>query len=134
MWSCRGPASARGQDVWVLLLHLNVVGIPMQESSTLSLCVEFAKEHHGLGVYGESAIESSHHDVHLTFENHSNSGHSMVNKERRTQSDISQRRTSRIHSGRITPAPTPRLCHMCGRPRAKYMNNCQRHQCNSAIN
>jgi hypothetical protein len=92
-------------------------------------CVDFARQQQGLGAYNESPIESSHHDVHLTFENHSNSGSNIVNKERRTLSDISQRRTSRIESGRIPLPPTPRLCHMCGRPSAKYLNNGQQHRC-----
>jgi hypothetical protein len=92
-------------------------------------CVDFAREQQGLGAYNESPIESSHHDVHLTFENHSNCGSKIVNKERKTLSDISQRRLSRIDSGRIRLPPSPRLCHMCGRPSAKYLNNNQPHQC-----
>jgi hypothetical protein len=92
-------------------------------------CVDFARQHQGLGAYNESPIESSHHDVRLAFENHSNSGCNIVNKERRTLSDISQRRLSRIDSGRISLPPTPRLCHRCGRPSAKYLNNNQPHQC-----
>jgi len=99
----------------------------------LSHCVEFAREHGGLGAYNESPVESSHHDVHLTFERHSNCGRNTTIKERKTLSDINQRRTSRIYSGRILPPPTPRLCPACGRPSAKYMNNGQLHQCPIAL-
>ena len=95
----------------------------------LAHCVDFAREHHGLGGYNESPMESSHHDVHLTFELHSNCGKNITLKERRTQSDISQRRLSRIQSGRIPPPPTPRLCPMCGQPSAKYLNHGRQHQC-----
>ena len=95
----------------------------------LSHCAEFARQHRGLGAYNESPMESSHHDVHLTFERHSNCGHNTSLKERRTQSDISQRRISRVTSGRIPPPPTPRLCPQCGHPSAKYLNHGQPHLC-----
>jgi hypothetical protein len=96
-------------------------------------CVEFVEQYGNLGGYNESSIESAHHDVHLTFENHGSSGRNLVYKQRRMHSDILQKRISRIECGYIASAPTPRLCHMCGRPSAKYLNNNQPHQCIAAI-
>ena len=100
----------------------------------LSHCAEFARQHRGLGAYNESPIESSHHDVHLTFERHSNCGCNTPLKERRAQSDIAQRRVSRVDSGRINPPPRPRLCPLCGHPSAKYLNHGQPHPCMAANN
>jgi hypothetical protein len=96
-------------------------------------CVAFAEQLGYLGAYSESSIESAHHDVHLTFENHGSSGKNLVYKQRRMHSDILQKRISRIECGYITSPPTPRLCHMCGRPSAKYLNNDQPHQCIAVI-
>ena len=118
-------------DTWhrsIKRIKSRVVKIVKPKVHMLAHCMQFAQEHHGLGAYNESPMESSHHDVHLTFERHSNCGRNTPLKECRTQSDISQRRLSRIASGRIPPPPTPRLCQMCGRPRAKYINNGQLHQ------
>lgn len=95
----------------------------------LSHCAAFAKEQQTLGVFNECAIESTHHDVHLTFENHSNRGQNTINKERRTQSDISQHRISRVCSGRVKQSPNPRVCKICGQYSAKYMNNNVNHVC-----
>ena len=92
-------------------------------------CVAFAERHDYLGAYSESSIESAHHDVHLTFENHGSSGRHIVHKQRRMHSDIIQRRISRIECGHITLPPTPRLCHTCGRSSAKYLNHGQQHHC-----
>ena len=94
-------------------------------------CIAFSEQLSYLGAFSESSIESAHHDVHLTFENHGSSGRHLVHKQRRMHSDIVQRRISRIECGNITlPLPsTPRLCHMCGRSIAKYLNNGQQHQC-----
>ncbi|AYV86866.1 MAG: hypothetical protein Sylvanvirus11_29 [Sylvanvirus sp.] len=97
-------------------------------------CVEFVEQYGNLGAYSESSIESAHHDVHLTFENHGSSGRNLVYKQRRMHSDIIQRRISRIECGHIILPPIPRLCYMCGQPSAKYLNNDQLHQCNVAIN
>ena len=115
-------------DVW----HRNK-DVVKPKVHMLSHCAQFAAQHRGVGAYNESPMESSHHDVHLTFERHSNCGRNTPLKERRTQSDISQRRISRVASGRIPPPPTPRLCPQCGRPSAKYMNHGQQHQCSIAI-
>lgn len=92
-------------------------------------CVEFAERYGYLGAYSESSIESAHHDVHMTFENHGSSGKHLVHKQRRMHSDIVQKRISRVECGNIALPANPRLCHMCGRPSAKYLNNDQQHQC-----
>jgi len=97
-------------------------------------CVAFAEAQGYLGAYSESSIESAHHDVHMTFENHGSSGKNIVYKQRRMHSDIVQRRISRIECGYITLPATPRLCHVCRQPLAKYLNNDQPHQCNAALN
>ena len=82
-------------------------------------CVEFVRQHHALGRYGEAPIESCHHDVHFTFENHGNSGGNLVSKQRRLHSDIVQRRVSRVESESIVLPPNPRLCPQCGQPWAR---------------
>lgn len=97
-------------------------------------CVAFMEQHGYLGAYSESSIESAHHDVHQTFENHGSQGQNLVHKQRRMHSDIVQKRISRVESGSILLPPTPRLCPRCGVPSAKYMNNGHLHQCPPYIN
>jgi len=97
-------------------------------------CVAFAEQHGHLGAYNESSMESAHHDVHLTFENHSSQGRHLAHKQRRMHSDIVQRRISRVESGNILPPPAPHLCPQCGHPSAKYLNHGQQHQCQGALN
>ena len=92
-------------------------------------CVEFVRQYHALGRYGEAPIESCHHDVHFTFENHGNSGGNLVSKQRRLHSDIVQRRVSRVESESIVLPPTPRLCPQCGQPWARYLNGGHVHVC-----
>jgi len=92
-------------------------------------CVEFVRQHHALGRYGEGPIESCHHDVHFTFENHGNSGGNLVSKQRRLHSDIVQRRISRVESESIPLPPAPRLCPQCGHPWARYLHGGHVHVC-----